>query len=275
MAGPIPEEIIADILSRASIVEVIGEHLQLRKIGNGYQGLCPFHTDSKPSFYVNEARQFFHCFGCGAGGNVFHFLMRSRGMTFPEAVRSVADRVGVRIPERELSPGERQKRDERSILLELNELAASFFRQTLRGPAGGEARGYLQRRGLTREIEESFGLGFAPVGWRGLVDHLRGGSASLSQAESAGLIIRGKDGGYYDRFRGRLVFPIHDETGRVIGFGARTLGEDLPKYINSPESPVFSKGKNLYGLHMGHGPHEGSPPEAHAVHPERRPRVRC
>jgi DNA primase len=253
VSGPIPEEIIADVLSRTNIAEVIGEHLPLRKIGNGYQGLCPFHTDSKPSFYVNETRQFFHCFGCGAGGNAFHFLMRSRGMTFPEAVRNLAEKVGVHIPERELSAEERRNRDQRAFLLELHQMAAAFFQGTLRGQGGETARQYLQGRGISLETQESFGLGLASSGWRGLLEHLRTRSVPLPQAEAAGLLVRNKEGKYYDRFRGRLMFPIHDEGGRAIGFGARTLGDDLPKYINSPESPVFSKGKNLYGLHLARG----------------------
>ncbi len=254
MSGPIPEEIIAEVLRRANIVEIVGEHVALRKVGGGYQGLCPFHADSKPSFHVNEARQFFHCFGCGTGGNAFHFLMRSRGLTFPEAVRNLAERVGVRIPEREISAEERRNRDQRAFLLELHDMAMVFFQGTLRGQGGEAARQYLQRRGISLETQESFGLGFAPSGWRGLLEHLRRRSVPLPQAEAAGLLIRNKDGNHYDRFRGRLVFPIHDESGRVIGFGARTLGEDLPKYINSPESPVFSKGKNVYGLHLARGP---------------------
>ncbi len=253
MAGPIPEEVIAEVLGRASIVELVGEHVPLKKIGSNYQGLCPFHSDSKPSFHVNEGRQFFHCFGCGAGGNAFHFLMRLQHMTFPEAVRALAAKVGVEIPERSLPPDERRRRDRVEALGEANELAGVFFREMLASPAGEPARRYLRRRDIAPEVQAVFGLGFAPPGWRNLVDHLRRRSVPLALAEAAGLVIPGKDGGYYDRFRGRLVFPIHDEAGRVIGFGARSLGEELPKYINSPESPLFSKGKILYGLHLARG----------------------
>jgi DNA primase len=250
LAGPISEEILAEILSRANIVDVIAEHLAIRKVGNGYQGLCPFHTDSKPSFYVNEARQFFHCFGCGAGGNAFHFLMRFRQMTFPEAVHSLAERHGVQLPQRALSPEERRRRAQHERLLEFNDLAASYYRQVLTGPQGIAARRYLRERGISSETQETFSLGFAPQGWKALVDYLGKQSVNLPLAERAGLIIAGKDGGYYDRFRGRIIFPIYDESGRAVGFGGRTLGEDLPKYLNTPDSPLFAKRKNLYGLHM-------------------------
>lgn len=249
--GPIPEEIIAEVLSRCSIVDVLGEHLQLRKTGNGYQALCPFHADSKPSFYVNESKGFFHCFGCGAGGNVFHFLMRARGMGFPEAVRFVAARVGVEIPDRALSQEERALRRERALLLEVNRAAADFFRSHLLGNKGAEARAYLKGRGISTQTQEIFGLGLAPSGWRGLLDHLKTkGEHFLSKAQTLGLLIRGKDGSLYDRFRGRIVFPIQEEDSSVVGFGARALGPEEPKYLNSPESPLFSKGRCLYGLHM-------------------------
>jgi DNA primase len=253
VSGPIPEEIIADILRRTNIVDVIGEHLPLRKMGSGYQGLCPFHTDSKPSFNVNAARQFFHCFGCGAGGNAYHFLMRMHQMTFPEAVRLLAARSGIDLPERTLTPEERRKSAEREELLEINEKAAEFFRNSLTGPEGREARAYLENRGIPAAMQEAFGLGFAPAGWEGLVGHLRSFSVPLPKADHAGLVIRRKEGGYYDRFRGRTIFPIHDEAGRVVGFGGRSLGDDLPKYINSPDSPIFAKRRNVYGLHKAKG----------------------
>ncbi len=253
MSGAIPEETIAEVLRRADIVEVVGEHVSLKKVGAGYQGLCPFHPDSKPSFHVNGARQFFHCFGCGAGGNVFHFLMRLHHLTFPEAVRSIASRYGVELQEGGSSPEERKRKDQRDILLKANDLAAKFFRRVLLGPEGERARRYLGARRISEETQEVFGLGLAPQGWQGLVDHLKRSAFPLSAAEGVGLVIRGKEGGYYDRFRGRLVFPIHDEGGRVIGFGARTLTDETPKYINSPDSAVFSKGKNLYGLNLARG----------------------
>lgn len=249
--GPIPEEIIAEILSRCSIVDVLGEHLHLRKVGNGYQALCPFHSDSKPSFYVNEARGFFHCFGCGAGGNVFHFLMRAKGMGFPEAVRFVAARVGVQVPEREMSREERALRRERGFLLEVNRAAADFFRSHLLGQQGAKARAYLEARGISLETQEKFCLGWAPAGWRALRDHLKEkGEQFLSKAQSLGLLIKGRDGSFHDRFRARIIFPIQEEDGSVVGFGARALGSEEPKYLNSPESPLFSKGRCLYGLHV-------------------------
>lgn len=249
--GPIPQEIIAEVLSRCSIVEVLGEHLQLRKAGSGYQALCPFHADSKPSFYINDSKGFFHCFGCGAGGNVFHFLMRVKGMGFPEAVRFVAARVGVEVPQRALSQEERALRQERALLLEVNRVAADFFRSQLLGQQGAEARAYLKGRGISPQTQEAFGLGLAPKGWRGLRDHLKAkGGHFLSKAQALGLLVKGREGSLYDRFRGRIVFPIQEEDGSVVGFGARALGAEEPKYLNSPESPVFSKGRCLYGLHM-------------------------
>jgi len=253
-AGPIPEEIISEVLSRCSIAEVLGEHLQLRKVGNGYQALCPFHADSKPSFYVNESKGFFHCFGCGAGGNVFHFLMRARGMGFPEAVRFVAARVGVEIPERALSQEEKALRREKALLLEVNRVAAEFFRSHLLGSEGAEARTYLENRGVSPQTQQIFGLGLAPRGWRGLRDHLKArGEQLVSKAQSLGLLVKGKDGSLYDRFRHRIMFPIQEEDGSVVGFGGRALDSEEPKYLNSPESPLFSKGRCLYGLHIARG----------------------
>lgn len=252
--GPIPEELITEVLSRCSIAEVLGEHLQLRKVGNGYQALCPFHSDSKPSFYVNESKGFFHCFGCGAGGNVFHFLMRARGMGFPEAVRFVAARVGVEIPERGLSQEEKALRREKALLLEVNRIAAEFFRSHLLGNQGAEARSYLEKRGISPQTQQIFGLGLAPRGWRGLRDHLKArGEQFVSKAHGLGLLVKGKDGSLYDRFRHRIIFPIQEEDGSVVGFGGRALGSEEPKYLNSPESPLFSKGRCLYGLHMARG----------------------
>jgi len=250
LSGPIPEEILTEILSRANIVDIVGEHLPLRKVGSGYQGICPFHADSKPSFHVNEAKQFFYCFGCGAGGNAFHFLMRIKHLSFPEAVRELASRYGVSLPEKPLSPQERRRRRHRERLLQINNHALQFFLDSLAGPQGEEARRYLERRGISQEVQEAFSLGFAPEGWQSLVDYLKGNSLSLEDAEEAGLIVRRRGGGFYDRFRGRLIFPIRDEGGRVIGFGGRTLGNGSPKYLNSPETPLFSKRRNLYGLHL-------------------------
>ncbi len=249
--GPIPEEIITEVLSRCNIVDVVGEYLQLRKVGNGYQALCPFHSDAKPSFYVSESKGFFHCFGCGAGGNVFHFLMRARGMSFPEAVRAVASRVGVGVPEKELSQEEKELRRERNLLLDVNKEAASFFRAQLLGSQGGKARAYLEQRGISSQTQELFALGWAPVGWRGLLEHLKPkGEQFIKKAHALGLLVEAKDGSFYDRFRGRIVFPIQEEDGSVVGFGARALGSEEPKYLNSPESPLFSKGRCLYGLQM-------------------------
>lgn len=253
MAGYIPEGVIQEILQKVNIVEVIGEYVTLKRVGRGYHGICPFHQDSKPSFHVNEERGFFHCFGCGAGGNAFHFLMKHLHMSFPEAARSLAGRYGVTIPQHRPTPSQRRRLEERELLLELNKEALRFFRESLESRQGAAARQYLERRGFSREIVEAFELGYAPAQWRALSHHLKSRGFDLQAAQRAGLVISAKDGGYYDRFRGRLIFPIHDEAGRVVAFGGRALGEESPKYLNSPETAVFSKRRSLYGLFRAKG----------------------
>lgn len=254
MGRPIPEDVIAEVLSRCSIVEILSEHLQLKRVGSGYQALCPFHADSKPSLYVNEVKGFFHCFGCGTGGNALHFLMKIRGMDFPEAVRFLASRVGVVVPEGQLSPKEQRLREDRAFLVEVNRVAASFFRRNLLGPQGEAGRKYLRDRGISERTQEIFQLGMAPRDWGGLLEHLRSkGQQWVSKAETLGLLVKGRGGSLYDRFRGRIVFPIQEESGEILGFGARALGSEEPKYLNSPESPLFSKSRCLYGLHLARG----------------------
>jgi DNA primase len=249
--GLIREDAIREIRERASIADVVSDVVALKRRGRSVTGLCPFHTEKTPSFTVSEERGFYHCFGCGEHGDVFSFVMKTQSLTFPEAVRTVAERFGLPVPT-EATGGTRQRSEP---LVAVNVAAASFYRAQLRGAVGARCRTYLDERAISAESIERFGLGFAPGGGEVLVRHLRAEGHSLDDAATAGLIGRRTDGGFYDRFRDRLVFPIHDLGGRVIAFGGRILpGTPVtgdtppPKYLNSPESPVFKKGQTLYGL---------------------------
>ena len=252
MAGYIPEEKISEIRSAADIVDVIAESVLLKKSGRNFLGLCPFHSEKTPSFSVNRDKQIFYCFGCGAGGNVFTFLMKHDGLAFPEVVRRLARQYGIELPAPGDSAEQRRRYSEREQILSLNRKAADFFRATLyRKGIGDRAIDYLKRRKTPQEVLEQFEIGFAPAGWDGLVSHLRQKRIPLQTAEKAGLVVLRKSGdGYYDRFRDRVVFPIHDLSGRVLGFGGRVLDDALPKYLNSPESPVYHKSRSLYGIHQ-------------------------
>jgi DNA primase len=244
MAGKIPDDTLQAIRERVSIVEVVSGYVSLKKAGRNHVGLCPFHAEKTPSFTVNEERGLFHCFGCGAGGTVFTFLMRADRIDFREAVEILARRVGVRLPE-PTEPG--QSGEQRRELIELNEMAQRHFRQALQSAAGASARQYLQKRGVSTEVVERYGLGFSPPAGSGLTRGLS--SKRQQQALELGLLGRRADGGLYERFRGRVTFPIRDGSGRILGFGGRALGSDHPKYLNSPESALFHKGQVLYGLH--------------------------
>ena len=253
MAGRIRDDAIRTIRERASLVEVVSDVVALRRRGRSFVGLCPFHAEKTPSFTVSEERGFFHCFGCGEHGDVFAFVMKTQSLTFPEAVRRIADRFGVPLPEEAGEPARR-----REPLTAANAAAAAFFQAELRGSGGGRARAYLRERGLTEEVIERFGLGWAPGAGEALARHLRTKGVPLEDALTAGLVMR-RDrpdgaGGVLDRFRERIMFPITDTSGKVIAFGGRILpgrpagGEPPPKYLNSAESPVFRKGHTLYGL---------------------------
>ena len=249
MSGFIPEDKIADIRNTADIVDIISEVVILKKSGKNYLGLCPFHQEKTPSFTVSPDKQIFHCFGCNEGGNVFSFLMKHQGMTFPEAVRTLARRYGISLPRQERSPEQKRAESQRQRLLTINALAAEYFHHCLANGSGGEAaRAYFAKRGVTKDIIETFKLGYAPAGWDNLLNYLQKKSISPSAVEQAGLIVRKQAGGYYDRFRNRIMFPITDVTGRVIAFGGRVLDDSLPKYLNSPETPLYNKGRTLYGL---------------------------
>ena len=239
---------IEEIKSRVDIVELATEYLTLKKAGRNYSGLCPFHQEKTPSFTVSREKQIFYCFGCGEGGNVITFLMKIANKTFPEAIKELAEKAGVVLPPRLTGGDGRQKDSLREGITDLNLRAAQHYARNLYSPAGKIAQDYLQARGITAETVKQFRLGFAPDTWRSLADHIEGSGLSLKMAEQAGLIIAGKEGGFYDRFRGRLLFPIENVSGEVVAFGGRILEKGEPKYLNSPESPVYIKGRNLYGL---------------------------
>ena len=240
----IPENIIDEILARADVAELIGRYVPLKRAGRHFKAHCPFHKEKTPSFTVNTDKQIYHCFGCGAGGNIFSFLMQHDRLTFPEAVRQLADHVGVRVPERDTES--RDATHER--LAALMDKAARYFERRLLEPASGKAaRAYLQSRGVSERTRQAFRLGLAPAGWDGLLRAARAGGSKTEDLEAAGLIIQGKSGSY-DRFRNRLMFPISDVRGRVVGFGGRSLDGREPKYLNSPEGPLYTKGRHLFGL---------------------------
>jgi DNA primase len=244
MAGRIPDETLQAIRDRVSLVDVVSAYVGLKRAGRNYLGLCPFHDEKTPSFTVSEERGLFHCFGCGAGGTVFNFVMRVERVEFPEAVGQLAKRAGVALPERGSDPaaGLRER------IYAANELASRFFRQALASPAGEPARSYLGERGLRPETIQRYGLGYAPPHGAALASFLGQQRVPRDLMTQAGLVGRRDDGTIYDRFRGRVMFPIADRRARVIAFGGRTLGNDPPKYLNSPETPVFRKGHGLYGV---------------------------
>jgi len=240
------KEVARRIKEVANIVDIIGEHISLRRSGRNYLGLCPFHADKKPSFTVSEERQIFHCFGCGVGGDVITFYMKFHNLDFAEAVKELARRFDIPIssslPDRELS-------GKREVLFEINEKARRFFEHLLwASEAGKIGREYLNERGLSEKTARLFGLGYAPDSYDSLVSHLRLAGVDLSLAEEAGLLVRREDGSFYDRFRQRLIFPIWDSSGRVAGFGGRVIGPGEPKYLNTPETLVYHKSAILYGF---------------------------
>ena len=249
----IPQDFIQELIARADVVEVVGRHVQLKKGGGNYMGLCPFHAEKSPSFTVSPTKQFFHCFGCGKNGNAIGFLMEHAGMSFVEAVKDLAQTYGMQVPEEEADPAERQRlaqrREHQATITDVLEQAASAYRQHLRkAPTAIE---YLKGRGLSGDIAKRFGLGYAPEGWRSLASVFPDYQAAI--LVESGLVIHQHEDGQeekrYDRFRDRIMFPIRNVKGECIGFGGRVMGQGTPKYLNSPETPVFSKGRELYGLY--------------------------
>ncbi|WP_022853891.1 DNA primase [Thermodesulfatator atlanticus] len=240
------KEAARQIKEVANIVEVIGEHVSLKRSGRNYLGLCPFHADKKPSFTVNEERQIFHCFGCGVGGDVIAFYMKFHNLDFVSAVKELAARFNIPI-----SFESKENEGKRAKLFEINEKARRFFENMLWASRAGErVRNYLKERGLSQKVAKAFGLGYAPASYDSLASHLKMAGVDLSLAETAGLLAKRADGSYYDRFRDRLIFPIFDQSGRVAGFGGRILDTGEPKYLNTPETPIYHKGSILYGFYQ-------------------------
>lgn len=251
MAFFIPEDKLAEIRNTADIVDVVSSRVLLKKAGKDYTGLCPFHSEKTPSFTVSPSKQIFHCFGCGTGGNVFNFLMMYDNLTFPEAAENLARQYGISIPARKMSGAEKQRMSEREQLLQINRKASDFFRKMLlQRPEGEHARNYLKSRKINRELADRFSLGFAPAGWDGLIRFFNRNRVAVAMAEKAGLVVPRQSGsGHYDRFRNRIIFPIADASGQIVAFGGRVLDDAKPKYLNSPETPVYNKRRILYGLH--------------------------
>ncbi|MGD8570257.1 MAG: DNA primase [Gammaproteobacteria bacterium] len=249
MAGRIPSQFIDELLNRVDIVEVIDSRVALRKAGREYTACCPFHDEKTPSFTVSPNKQFYHCFGCGAHGSAISFLMEYERMEFVDAVEELASMVGLKVPREAVAQG-RQQSNETRDLYHVLELAGDYYRRQLREHAQSpQAVAYLKQRGLTGEIAATFNLGYAPPGWDNLLTYMNGKNIGIKQLLAAGLVIAKDNGGHYDRFRNRIMFPIRDRRGRVIAFGGRALGDDTPKYLNSPETSVFHKGRELYGLY--------------------------
>lgn len=242
----IPDSIIDKIQEKSDIVEIISAYIPLKKVGRNYKTTCPFHHEKTPSFIVSPDKQIYHCFGCGAGGNVFSFLMKYENLQFPEVVEMLAKKTGVVLPK---GAGRRDEENSfTSQLYKINELACQFFQSCLAN--NKTARDYLASRGIGDEAAHIFKIGYAPDQWEGLLNFFKAKSVTGQILEKAGLVISNDKGGHYDRFRNRVIFPITDLKDRTLGFGARVLDSSLPKYINSPETAVYSKGRNLYGLDL-------------------------
>ncbi len=250
MSISIPDDKIAEIKGACNIVHLISEYVSLKKYGVNYRGLCPFHAENEPSFTVSEAKQIFHCFGCNTGGNVFTFLMKFEHLSFPEAVKKVAQKYGIVLPIREMNPREKQIAGEKERLFALNELAASYYSSLLQGREGEKARVYLDARHIAPETIRNFKLGYASPAWDGLLRHLKAKGASLEEAHRLGLLKQGKNSSWYDGFRDRIIFPIADYNGRIIGFSSRALANDGAKYINSSDSLIYKKSASLFGLNV-------------------------
>ncbi|NTW59286.1 MAG: DNA primase [Nitrospirae bacterium] len=249
------EDVIRRVRDSVDIYDVVSGYVSLKKAGKNWLGLCPFHSEKTPSFNVNPAKQIFHCFGCGVGGDAFKFLELQEGLNFPEAVKQLASRASITLPESRPRGDEKKSDDERKALLKIIAEAADYFRRELEGPAGSAARAYLAKRGLTETVIRDFSLGYARPEWDGLLKHLRQKGHPPMLLEKAGLIVKRSEGeGHYDRFRGRIIFPIRDISGRVIAFGGRVMDDSLPKYLNSPETPLYSKSNVLYCLDQAKEP---------------------
>lgn len=246
----VPPEIIDEIRGKADIVEIISEYVSLKRQGKNYVGLCPFHLEDTPSFSVAPDKQIFYCFGCHKGGSVINFLMEQENLTLPEAAEKLAEKVGVVIP---VGVGNEQNYDRQAQnrrLIEMHEQAAAFYHQIIFHPQKGKAAlAYLEKREINHDVVKDFQLGYAPPLWDSLIKFLLAKGFTEGEMEKAGLAAKSAKGTFYDKFRDRLIFPIRDFRGKVIAFGGRVMGDELPKYLNSPETPIFNKSQNLYGLH--------------------------
>jgi len=257
MAGRIPRVFINDLLARTDIVDLIDARVKLKKQGKNYHACCPFHNEKTPSFTVNGEKQFYHCFGCGAHGNAIDFLMNYDRLEFVESIEELATLYGLEVPYEAGSGPSQLERHQRQSLYQLMEGLSSFYQQALpQGPAA-PARDYLAKRGLSEEVIKHFAIGFAPPGWDNVLKRFGRDEENRQSLIDAGMLVTNDKGRSYDRFRERVMFPIHDKRGRVIGFGGRVLGDGMPKYLNSPETDIFHKGRQLYGLY-----------EAQKNHPE-------
>ncbi|MDH5593477.1 MAG: DNA primase [Gammaproteobacteria bacterium] len=250
MSGRIPQYFIDDLIGRIDIVDVIDQRVPLRQKGTNYLACCPFHDEKTPSFSVSQDKQFYHCFGCKASGNVISFLMEYDHMSFVDAIEELASRAGIPVPHEESTQDKKHQSDTKE-LYELLERCAEYYRQQLREHSQSQrAVEYLKQRGLSGEIARDYGVGYAPPGWDNVLKTLGVNDQLQKQLFKTGMLIKKDAGGFYDRFRDRIMFPIIDRRGRTIGFGGRVLGDDTPKYLNSPETPVFHKGSELYGLYQ-------------------------
>ena len=251
MSGLIPQTFIDDLLARTDIVDLIHGYVPLKKAGQNYQSLCPFHDEKSPSFSVNQDRQFYHCFGCGASGNAISFMMNYNRMDFVTAIEDLATRAGLSVPRTGISPELLKTKEGETELYELMELVIDFYRTQLADRQRSQpAIEYLKKRGIAEALATKFEIGYAPDGWDALIRNLGRSEPACDRLYKAGLIIRRDDGKYYDRFRQRIMYPIRDHRGRAIGFGGRIIDSGTPKYLNSPETPIFHKGRELYGLYQ-------------------------
>ena len=252
MKSSIPDNIIDEIRDRTDIVAVISEHVVLKKAGKNFKGLCPFHSEKTPSFSVSPEKRIYHCFGCGAGGNVYKFLMEIQSISFPDVIKLLAERTGVPLPKNTSGHLQDPKQKEREALRKLNESATRYFQSLLKNPEGGlSARNYLSSRHFDAEILEKYRIGWSAPTWRGLLNHVQqNSSVTQERLIQSGLVIQKEDGStVYDRFRGRVLFPIKDLHGNIIGFGGRAIAEgDNPKYLNSPETILYQKSETLFGI---------------------------
>lgn len=244
------QDLVEEVRSGSDIVDVISGYIKLQRKGSNYVGVCPFHNDRNPSMSVNQARQIYHCFSCGAGGDVFRFVMEYENLTFPEAMKVLADRAGITLPEQDVSREARQQADLKTQIMEMNKLAAKYYYYMLRQPAGKQGLDYLLKRKLSKETIQKFGLGYADKYSSSLYQYLKSKGYSDQLLKESGLVQVDEKRGMYDKFWNRVIFPIMDLQSRVIGFGGRVMGDGKPKYLNSPETKVFDKSRNLYGLNL-------------------------